>query len=603
MSLLTAISLLAFATTGSGGAAAGGAASVSFVKKYAMVGSGGAIAGGSASVSFVKKYAMVGSGGATASGSAQPGRLFVHNPPATALLEQDGGTLLQQDGGRILWQFMGTFLDGNGGRSGGAAIFSRPFNWIPSGGATAGGAAVVSIVRSVTGSGGATASTGSTLEINRGVSATAGGSARIQNILSLTGTGGAYATGKATIMSSNDFKFQFCVGGPGFAIDDLLMARRTDYDAKKAKNVVFQVEGRVVGVSREGEATISIFKGKEHLARFGKNIEFTRYGNFTNTARQGSISIISDDTATNEFDKLGSTPCIDIRDGVNSAAMANSIATLRGRFGNLDGIEDPRFGAYQPHGFGVYTDNFFGTGTFIMAAGSKGFGMLSDRPQSLADLDPGAAERLDGIQTPTWESIKPEYFDDAPAAAGLFLNANFMGFYEDGWKTYMDINGDFYLKGRSSGENFLMWDASAESLYLRGIFEATDAANSYWSTKVKTDAFGMHVSTQIYGGQPSQFGVSCDVFSNSITWKANYGLDDDYAEYFAGSIRVQQTSSEGVNESTMTIYIPNVAITGDILAGNIQGNAVINDAGAVSKIRGTNNLLYSFNGTAWTVME
>jgi len=282
-------------------------------------------------------------------------------------------------------------------------------------------------------------------------------------------------------LETNTFQFQFHVGGPGFAVDDLLIARRTDYDFMRAKNVVYEVHARVLKVSREGEATVAVFKGKEYLSRFKKSIDFTRYGNVSNQARQGSVAIISDDAATNEFDKPGSAPCIDIRDGVNSVAMAHDISTLKGRFGRLDGITDPDFGAYQPNGYGVFTQNFYGKGTFVLGTGSKGFWMLADAPRSLSDLDGAAAAQLNqlgidigNIAIPTWDDLKPEFFDTVHAQSGIYINTDSLGYYNhastlkpyEGWTTYMDSNGDFYLRGTVTGDGFFIWDASNELLYL-----------------------------------------------------------------------------------------------------------------------------------------
>ncbi|HAE38087.1 MAG TPA: hypothetical protein DCG57_05535, partial [Candidatus Riflebacteria bacterium] len=39
----------------------------------------------------------------------------------------------------------------------------------------------------------------------------------------------------------------------------------------------------------------------------------------------------------------------------------------------------------------------------------------------------------------------------APSGAGLYLGADYMGYYNGGWKTYMDNTGNFYLSGTSGG--------------------------------------------------------------------------------------------------------------------------------------------------------
>ena len=79
-------------------------------------------------------------------------------------------------------------------------------------------------------------------------------------------------------------------------------------------------------------------------------------GNTENTARQ-SVVLIS---ATED-----GQPRIDVMNGVNSKSFEGC---LRARFGNLDGINDTMFPAEkQPHGDGLYSDNAFLRGTFVLA--------------------------------------------------------------------------------------------------------------------------------------------------------------------------------------------------------------------------------------------
>lgn len=79
-------------------------------------------------------------------------------------------------------------------------------------------------------------------------------------------------------------------------------------------------------------------------------------GNSENTARQNLVLI----SATED-----GQPRIDVMNGVNSKSFEGC---LRARFGNLDGISDTMFPAdKQPHGDGLYSDNAFLRGTFILA--------------------------------------------------------------------------------------------------------------------------------------------------------------------------------------------------------------------------------------------
>ena len=79
-------------------------------------------------------------------------------------------------------------------------------------------------------------------------------------------------------------------------------------------------------------------------------------GNSENAARQNLVLI----SATED-----GQPRIDVLHGVSSKSFEGC---LRARFGNLDGISDTMFSAdKQPHGDGIYSDNAFLRGTFILA--------------------------------------------------------------------------------------------------------------------------------------------------------------------------------------------------------------------------------------------
>ena len=81
-------------------------------------------------------------------------------------------------------------------------------------------------------------------------------------------------------------------------------------------------------------------------------------GNTENELRQNFISI----SATED-----GQPRIDIMDGVKGKTFADC---LRARLGNLDGISDNWFPAdNQPHGNGLYADNAYLRGTFLLTTG------------------------------------------------------------------------------------------------------------------------------------------------------------------------------------------------------------------------------------------
>lgn len=81
-------------------------------------------------------------------------------------------------------------------------------------------------------------------------------------------------------------------------------------------------------------------------------------GNTMNTDRQNLVLI----SATED-----GQPRVDVMDGVSSKTFDNC---LRARLGNLDGIKDDKFPAdRQPKGNGLYADNAFLKGTFVLETG------------------------------------------------------------------------------------------------------------------------------------------------------------------------------------------------------------------------------------------
>lgn len=81
-------------------------------------------------------------------------------------------------------------------------------------------------------------------------------------------------------------------------------------------------------------------------------------GNTANSDRQNMVLI----SATEE-----GQPRVDVMDGVSGKTFDNA---LRARLGNLDGIKDDKFPAdRQPRGNGLYADNAYMKGTFVLETG------------------------------------------------------------------------------------------------------------------------------------------------------------------------------------------------------------------------------------------
>jgi hypothetical protein len=84
--------------------------------------------------------------------------------------------------------------------------------------------------------------------------------------------------------------------------------------------------------------------------------DVVRFGNTTDTSRQGLLYLTSSDS---------NAPYLDILDGVNSASLAGKTKV---RLGRLDGITDASFGSLS--GYGLYSQNAYITGVINVSGGN-----------------------------------------------------------------------------------------------------------------------------------------------------------------------------------------------------------------------------------------
>lgn len=113
-----------------------------------------------------------------------------------------------------------------------------------------------------------------------------------------------------------------------------------------------------VEVADVTEAGIVVAKEEFEGVEPEEGDECVLMGNTANTDRQNMVLI----SATED-----GQPRVDVMDGVSGKTFEGA---LRARFGNLDGIKDDKFPAdRQPKGNGLYADNAFLKGTFVLETG------------------------------------------------------------------------------------------------------------------------------------------------------------------------------------------------------------------------------------------
>ena len=113
-----------------------------------------------------------------------------------------------------------------------------------------------------------------------------------------------------------------------------------------------------VEVADVTEAGIVVAKEEFEGVEPKEGDECVLMGNTANTDRQNIVLI----SATED-----GQPRVDVMDGVSGKTFDNA---LRARLGNLDGIKDDKFPAdRQPRGNGLYADNAYMKGTFVLETG------------------------------------------------------------------------------------------------------------------------------------------------------------------------------------------------------------------------------------------
>lgn len=166
------------------------------------------------------------------------------------------------------------------------------------------------------------------------------------------------ANGKIKIIEDQGESYKIIFEQANTYMVDDQMRCSTFRNGKELRGYWVKIAESVPGVE-EGTGYVIIPKSEfdgQSLPEVGD--ETALMGNTTNTKRQNLIII----SATEDGE-----PRIDILDGVHEK---NFTGCLRARFGNLDGIDDDWFPKdNQPHGNGIYADNAYLRGTFLLTTG------------------------------------------------------------------------------------------------------------------------------------------------------------------------------------------------------------------------------------------
>lgn len=169
---------------------------------------------------------------------------------------------------------------------------------------------------------------------------------------------------------------------PGFKLNDILLAERQVYDATNKVYSWQRIVGNVVAVDNvTGESSVEIVQGQNYITKddSAKGVSFVRVGNTDpNSGRDAMIRF-----RVNDKD----APRIIIQNGINSIEKIEDVSTYRVVMGKLTPDLDTKLfpqGNAGWYDWGVYTDSFYGRGTFAFGeaksiSSGKGIWLHYDR--------------------------------------------------------------------------------------------------------------------------------------------------------------------------------------------------------------------------------
>lgn len=139
----------------------------------------------------------------------------------------------------------------------------------------------------------------------------------------------------------------------GFLNGDVIRAQQVEWDGSGFGGII-QSDLEVTSVTNLYTYGAALVSGDAPVIGY----DYVRLGSRSDTTRQGTIYLTSDDD---------NAPFIDIVDGVASHADWNTAGKIRARLGKLSGITDDEWGALS--GYGLWSDNVYLTGNIYATDG------------------------------------------------------------------------------------------------------------------------------------------------------------------------------------------------------------------------------------------
>jgi hypothetical protein len=103
-------------------------------------------------------------------------------------------------------------------------------------------------------------------------------------------------------------------------------------------------------------------------------------------------------------------------------------------------------------------DLWYNTSTYLLKRwNGSSWSEVSNYTTNTNQLVDGASLGLKA----TWAQVSsiPVRFADAPSTTGLYLTSSYLGFYDSGWKSYINNSGQFFFGGNT--DNYISWNGSS----------------------------------------------------------------------------------------------------------------------------------------------
>lgn len=300
-----------------------------------------------------------------------------------------------------------------------------------------------------------------------------------------------------------------------FAVGDILRAQRVSLGTS---TLVWQSDLTVTAISVGGNTRAFTATLRPGSTAPAAGMEYVRLGNTTDLNRQGAVYLTADDSGA---------PFIDIVNDVTSHADWGTAAKVKTRIGRLNGIvggatanygiwsgtgtastnswvkmaEDGILlnnvplkmynGALQTVDFAANGNLKIGTnvanasttalswngttltikGDITVTGGDAATETYADGKASSAQAGAQSYSDTELGKIVTKATGRLAFsFATAPTGTGLYLGSTHLGYYNGGWKTYMNNDGDFFLSG--TGTQGLTWDRSSNTLAIDGAITA-----------------------------------------------------------------------------------------------------------------------------------